>query len=113
MQEQASIKLGNRVRALRIERKLTQEKLAAMCDISIRSLADIEHGIGNPTYHVIASFLRVFRVSADLFFCPELAEQDAHIKELIANYMACTNEQKDLFFQFIKFTAQLTKEKKS
>jgi ribosome-binding protein aMBF1 (putative translation factor) len=45
--------LGDRVRELRKERKLSQEKLAEMADIHVNHLRRIELGQANPTYLVI------------------------------------------------------------
>lgn len=98
--------LGNRVRLLRKERKLTQEKLADLCNISVRTVADIEHGNGNPTYLHIISLLCVFSVSADQLFPPVQEEGDVRTKELLLNYKACAENEQELFFECIKYVAQ-------
>jgi len=45
--------LGDRVRELRKQRNLSQEKLAEMADIHVNHLRRIELGQANPTYLVM------------------------------------------------------------
>jgi len=45
--------LGDRVRHLRNERSLSQEKLAELADIHVNHLRRIELGQANPTYLVL------------------------------------------------------------
>lgn len=56
------MKLGKRIRALRLEKKATQEALAEGAAISVQHLLDLEHGRSNPTYtslHALARSLGV------------------------------------------------------
>jgi transcriptional regulator with XRE-family HTH domain len=45
--------LGERIRELRKERELSQEKLAELADIHVNHLRRIELGQANPTYLVL------------------------------------------------------------
>jgi transcriptional regulator with XRE-family HTH domain len=52
------VKLGKRIRELRLERDATQEALAEKAAISVQHLLDLEHGRSNPT---IASLMGLAR----------------------------------------------------
>lgn len=105
--------LGSKVRELRKANKMTQEELATVCGISERTISEIENDKGNPGYDIMAALIRFFRVSADVFFRSGTDGEDEHIKELLANYQACTKEQQEIGFDMIKLmaTKNLTKKK--
>ena len=44
---EAGIRLGKRIRDLRISRKLSQEQLAGMAELSAKYLGEVERGVGN------------------------------------------------------------------
>lgn len=63
---------GGRVRQLRIERNITQEKLAEAMDVSVRYISDIENGVTWPRADKIEKIAQVFEVKyRDLFNFPE------------------------------------------
>jgi len=60
--EQLIVAFGERVRALRQQKGLTIEKLAALADIEYRQRSDVERGKVNPTIstaHAIAKGLEI------------------------------------------------------
>ena len=48
------IMLGNRIRALRSSRGLTQQELAELCSLNYKYLGGIERGERNPTFENLA-----------------------------------------------------------
>lgn len=54
----ALVKLGKRIRALRLEKKETQETLAEGASISVQHLLDLEHGRSNPTFTSLYALAR-------------------------------------------------------
>ena len=44
------LELGNKIRLERIKREMSQEKLAELANISIRTISDIERGITDIRY---------------------------------------------------------------
>ena len=44
---EASIRLGQRIRGLRLSRKLSQEQLGDMAELSAKYLGEVERGVGN------------------------------------------------------------------
>lgn len=106
MRNESAKFLGHQLRELRKSNKITQEALASACDISPRTISEIESGKGNPAYDIMVALIRFFRVSADVFFQSSYtSKEDEHIKELVANYQACSKEQQELLFDFIKLAA--------
>ncbi len=57
-------KLGERVRALRHERNLTQEALAESLDLSVAYVSLIERGGRNPPYTTVVAIARALGVAA-------------------------------------------------
>lgn len=61
-------KLGQRVAALRRERKLTQEQLAEAVDCSVEFISLVERGVNAPSVAGLEKFARVLKVEVkDLF----------------------------------------------
>lgn len=58
-------KFGERLKELRLERKLTQDKLAELSNISQATISAYEIGKIRPTDEVIIIFCKFFKVSAD------------------------------------------------
>jgi transcriptional regulator with XRE-family HTH domain len=61
-------KLGKKIKKLRLSKKLTQQKLADLCDVDIRTIQRIEkgeHGIGLHIIFALADSLEI--TTADLF----------------------------------------------
>ena len=60
--------LGNRIRALRSNREMTQEDLAERAALSVQHLLDLEHGRSNPTVTSLIGIARGLDVPIrDLF----------------------------------------------
>lgn len=62
------VKLGERIRELRLAAGLSQERCAAAAEIASKRLQDIEHGKGNPTAATLYGIARACGVTlAELF----------------------------------------------
>ena len=58
--------IGNNIKSLRQKRKLSQEKLARLTDISLNTLTKIESGFTKkPSIQTIHKIAKVLRVSLD------------------------------------------------
>lgn len=61
-------RLGKRIRELRLEKGMTQERLAEMAALSAQHVVDLEHGRTNPTVASLFGIARAFRMKMrDLF----------------------------------------------
>lgn len=72
------IKFGRRLRYLRRQRDMTQEKLAELSALSVDFISLVERGINSPSFENIEKFSQVLKVDVvDLFtFIPEEAGND-------------------------------------
>ena len=57
--------VGERLRELRTAKKLSQEQLAKIIGVSHNTVSTYESDMRQPSYDVLASLSRVFRVSTD------------------------------------------------
>lgn len=64
----ALVKLGKRIRALRVEKGTTQEALAEKASLSVQHLLDLEHGRSNPTFASLFGLARGLGVSLSELF---------------------------------------------
>lgn len=59
------VNFGNRLKALRISRRLTQKQLANQAGVAISAISAYESGNRYPSYDVLISLARIFHVSTD------------------------------------------------
>ena len=79
MEESLKHRLGRNLRALRIARGLTQEKLAEQLNVTPRYLAGIERGERNLTLDSIESLAVQLEVAALSLLTGTVSEQDAQL----------------------------------
>jgi len=53
---------GDRLRELRVERNLSQERLARMADVAVRTVARIETGEGEGAMHTLRALAKALEV---------------------------------------------------
>lgn len=102
-------RLGNKIKALRIQKGYSQEKLAELLDISIRSLSRIETDYGLPsveTLHKLATILQ-FNINGIL------EEENIKIPEknpLLNKLLNTAENLPDKKLKFLIATAKMLKE---
>ena len=57
------LELGNKIRLERMKRDISQEKLAEMANVSIRTISDIERGISDIRYTNLLQIAEAFDLS--------------------------------------------------
>lgn len=62
--------VGANVHHYRRTQGFTQERLAALVGIEVKTLQDIEHGRGNPTARVLAALTAELRIDINSLFDP-------------------------------------------
>lgn len=65
--------LGKRIKKLRLEKKITQEKLAETVNISNSHMSHIETGITKASLEVIVSIANALCITTDQLLCDSLA----------------------------------------
>lgn len=84
MSDNGLILLGKRLRELRAQRGMSQEKLSELCGVSSRHISEMERGESNPSFQVMTQVTAALGVSMkDLFdFTHHQDRQDA-LEELV------------------------------
>lgn len=59
------VKIGQRLKDLRIERKMTQKQLADRLGLAISAISSYESGDRYPTLDTLAALARIYHVSTD------------------------------------------------
>lgn len=94
--------VGARIRAVRLSRKMTQERLADTVGVGVTHISHIETGNSIPSLQVFVDILNTLQCSADELLCMELNQAqpqfDAWIKEIFAD---CTDTERKLIVDTI------------
>lgn len=89
--------IGTRIRAARLNRKMTQERLADAVGVGVTHISHIETGNSVPSLQVFVDILNALDCSADQLLCLELEQAqpqfDAWIKDVFAD---CTDKERKL-----------------
>ena len=88
--------LGDAVKEERLRRNLSQNALAEMVHVSLRTISDIENYNGNPRFDnllLLASFLNL---SLDALLPNKTEPMDSTVKQIIAELNQCPDEVKHL-----------------
>jgi transcriptional regulator with XRE-family HTH domain len=105
--------IGQRIKAKRIEKGLTQEKLSELVGIGPSHMSHIESGSTVPSFEVFISILNALDCSADELLCREIPAAKAHrdnwLTELIRD--CDPTESKILTDALIALKATLRKNK--
>ena len=64
--------LGSRIRDVRLEKKITQEKLAEAAGVGVTHISHIETGNSVPSLQTLVDIINALGCSADELFCMEV-----------------------------------------
>ena len=108
------IDIGNRIRAKRLKKNLTQEKLAEMSSMSLQHMNGIENGKTKFSCGSIVRIANALEISIDELLCGSLT----HCKPLIQNEFAellsdCSHEEAMLILDTVKAMKKSMKMKKN
>lgn len=98
--------IGEKIKRLRKKRKLTQEQLAEMIDISPRNLSNIEKGVNFAKANTLEKILTSLNATTeDLFSNDELKKSDDLIDEIIARIKTLHDDRENLekIYKILKF----------
>ncbi len=80
--------IGQRIRAKRIENKITQEKLSEIVGIGPSHMSHIETGSTVPSFEVFIAILNALDCSADELLCRETAKTKPLLNSWLAELVA-------------------------
>ena len=66
--------LGSRIKAIRLEKKITQERLAEIAGVGVTHISHIETGNSIPSLQVLVDIINALGCSADELFCLEIEQ---------------------------------------
>ncbi len=66
---------GNRLKTLRIKKKLTQQQLADLLGLTKSVISAYENGLHYPAYDVLIKIARIFKVSTDFLLGVEIKRE--------------------------------------
>lgn len=59
------VNMGNKLKSLRLEKKLTQKQVADRIGLAVSAVSSYESGSRYPSYDVLVKLARIFHVSTD------------------------------------------------
>lgn len=69
------VDFGNRLKTLRIKKKLTQQQLADLLGLTKSVISAYENGLRYPAYDVLIKISRIFKVSTDFLLGVEIKRE--------------------------------------
>ena len=69
------VNFGNRLKTLRIKKKLTQQQLAGLLGLTKSVISAYENGLRYPAYDVLIKIARIFKVSTDFLLGVEIKRE--------------------------------------
>ncbi len=102
--------IGKRVKELRAELGLSQEKLALQAEITTAYLGQIERGEKNPTIVTVGRICDALEISLSDFFSYQVfsqSEDDAALKQIILELRNRTVAEKNEILQIIQHAFKL------
>lgn len=88
--------LGDAVKAERLRRNLSQNALAELVHVSLRTISDIENYNGNPRFENLCTLASFLNLSVDAVIFNEAKPMDPAMKQIIAELEQCPESTKHL-----------------
>lgn len=89
-------KIGDKIRSLRLQHKMTQEQLAARLGVSYQSISRWENGVTYPDIEFLPAIAKHFSVSLDYLLGQDDAEKQKQIKKRIRSVDMTEDNAEDL-----------------
>ena len=97
-----NLKIGEKVRTLRLQQKMTQEQLADRLGVSYQSISRWENGITYPDIEFLPAIANYFSVSLDYLMGQDDAEKRRAIKKQINKIADMGTNDEDELIEFIR-----------
>lgn len=92
MPEDILKKLGTHLKKSREDRNLTQERLADLSGVAVRTISKIECGKMNPSFEILYILVSHLGMSFDSLFAPTDSQSDTDIQEIALLYRNCSRQ---------------------
>ena len=97
-----NLKLGENIRTLRLQHKLTQEQLADRLGVSYQSISRWENGVTYPDIEYLPAIARHFSVTTDYLLGQDDIEKKKKIRKQIESISRMTEADKDTIIEIIR-----------
>lgn len=83
--------LGGRIKALRLQKKITQERLAEAAGVGVTHISHIETGNSVPSLQTLVDILNVLDCFADELFCMEVTQAKPALNNWLCDLVSDCN----------------------
>jgi len=97
-----ALQIGEKIRMLRLQNKLTQEQLADRLGVSYQSVSRWENGVTYPDIALLPAIAKQFSVTTDYLLGQEDKEKRKHIRNQIQRISSMTQNDKDAIIEIIR-----------
>ena len=98
--------LGQKMRAARKKKGLTQQELADLSHVSVKQIASIEKGQINPSYLILKALAKVLPFSLDTLINPDVSLEDEGANQMKILYCSCPSEMRETLLHHTQETAK-------
>ena len=85
--------LGDAVKRARGKLDLTQNEVADMADVDVRTVLNIENYKGNPKMEVLYPLIRALKIDAREIFNPEIRRESPALRQLRVMIEECSEKE--------------------
>ena len=82
-------RLGEKLKAARKKKGLTQQKLADLSHVSLKHIQNCERGKKNPSFEILQALAKVLDISLDSLLAPDMLEDEQAANEMRQIYLSC------------------------
>ncbi len=99
--------LAKTVRDARLERGISQEKLAEILGLDTRTILNIEAGRGNPKFDKLYPLITYLKIPSDTIFYPDSNNPQPELQKLLTLLNDCTEEEAGALIPAIHYLLEL------
>ncbi len=103
--------LAKAVRDARLERSISQEKLAEILGLDTRTILNIEAGRGNPKFDKLYPLITYLKIPADLIFYPDSSNLQPELQKLFTLLNDCNEEEATNLLPAVRYLLKLQRAK--
>lgn len=102
--------LAQAVRDARLERGISQEKLAEILGFDTRTILNIEAGRGNPKFDKLYPLITYLKIPADKIFYPESENPQPELQKLLTMLTDCTEQEAVAIQSAVRYLLELIRQ---
>ncbi len=102
--------LAQAVRDARLERGISQEKLAEILGFDTRTILNIEAGRGNPKFDKLYPLITYLKMPANKIFYPESENPQPELQKLLTMLNDCTEQEAVAIQSAVRYLLELMRQ---